>query len=74
MEKIMISAYVPIELNEKRKKLGMTWGGLIKVAFDNMELAKASQSLIDEYKKMKDKQIHTAQLLQKYVNETNEVE
>ena len=67
---MLISATVPVGYNKKRKELGMTWKGLIQRGIESVDFFKAQEEFMQEYKKLKEKQQRTAQLLQQYVDES----
>ncbi len=69
---MLISANVPMSFNERRKVLGMNWRGVIQRGLESVDTFKATNELIEEYKKLKEKQARTAQTLQRYVDEVNE--
>lgn len=72
VENMMMSAFVPVELNKKRIALGMSWRGLIERGLESIETTKASNALVEEYRAIKAKQERTAKLLQQYIDESNQ--
>ncbi len=72
-EIMMISAIIPKELNELRKKKGMTWSGVIKIGLQSGDIVRATEEIMAEYQELKAKQARTAAMLQKYIDETREV-
>jgi len=67
-EKMMMSAHVPVELNEKRKRMGMSWLGLILRGFNAIEQQHDVNALLEDYKALKEKQQRTSKLLQQYAD------
>lgn len=68
--RMMISAVIPQEYNERRKKLGMSWAGVILRGLESIDTFKATNELITEYKMLKEKQARTAKMLQQYIDES----
>jgi len=68
MAKKMISAVISTELIDLKRETGAKWEFIIKKGLENLNTAKMTSVLVDEYKKLEEKQRRTAELLRKYAD------